>query len=119
MSVNRAPQILARYARDGSRALQITFGAWKKLSICYEGLLAKTCASNIGIHLYSHRDWPLAIWHFCQIRQHRVYHRSGGVGGRVGCTLDFKLSQCPKSISGKTATFDIYGSRPNLVFTLE
>jgi len=67
------------------------FGAWKKLSICYEGLRAKTCASNIGIHLHGHRDWPVGIWRFSQIRPHRVFHRSGGVGGRVGCTLDFKL----------------------------
>jgi hypothetical protein len=73
------------------------------INLLCEGLLAKTCASDIGIHFHSHGDRPVYVWRFSQIRPHRVYHRSGGVGGRVGCTLDFKLYQHPKSTSGKTA----------------
>jgi hypothetical protein len=74
------------------QSLRVTFGAWKKLSICYEELSAKTCASDIGIHLYGRRVWPLDIWRFAQTRQCRICDRSSRRDGRVGGPLDFKLS---------------------------
>ena len=45
----------------------------------------------MGIPLHSDRNCPLDVWGFSQTRQHRICHRSGRLGDRVGCTLDCKL----------------------------
>jgi hypothetical protein len=45
----------------------------------------------VGIQPHSFRNCPLDVWRFSQTRQHRICHRSGRLGDRVGCTLDCKL----------------------------
>jgi hypothetical protein len=79
----------------------------------------------VGIPFNSYRNCPLDVWRFSPTRQYLICHRSGLLGDRVGCALDFKLTHCPRFGYAKfrsrshDAVIRVYDAAGNVIETHE